>query len=263
MSGSYQQLSADHIIATLEKLHARILARFPESGLARVCSELIETGRASVAEAAELARPNYFWRGAAAALVIAGLVAQIAAFRFLHLERIEGSAPELLQGLEAAVSLLILFGSAVWFVLTLEERIKRQRVLDALHRLRSLAHVIDMHQLTKDPTELRRTNNVTPSSPKRDMSPFELNRYLDYCSEMLSLVSKLASIHAQHFPDGTVVSAINELEALTTGLSRKIWQKIMILQALSPEMAGDTRTATPPPPGRSGPPKRRSGKSTL
>ncbi len=94
------------------------------------------------------------------------------------------------------------------------------------------------------------------------MSPFELNRYLDYCSEMLSLVSKLASIHAQHFPDGTVVSAINELEALTNGLSRKIWQKIMILQALSPEIAGDTLSATIPPKGKSSPPKRRAGKST-
>src|SRR5690606_6958361 len=117
----------DHIIATLEKLHARILDRFPDSGLARVCGELIEAGRVSVTEAAELTRPTYLWRAAAGLLAVGGVIAQIAAFRFLHLERIEGSAPELLQGLEAAVSLLILFGSAVWFVLTLEERIKRQR----------------------------------------------------------------------------------------------------------------------------------------
>lgn len=231
MSGSYQQLSADHIIATLEKLHARILARFPESGLARVCSELIETGRASVAEAAELARPNYFWRGAAAALVIAGLVAQIAAFRFLHLERIEGSAPELLQGLEAAVSLLILFGSAVWFVLTLEERIKRQRVLDALHRLRSLAHVIDMHQLTKDPTIVLDAQK-TPASPERTMSHFELTRYLDYCSELLALIGKLAALYGERMRDGVVIEAVNDMENLTTGLGRKIWQKITLIGVL-------------------------------
>ncbi len=231
MSGSYQQLSADHIIATLEKLHARILARFPESGLARVCSELIETGRASVAEAAELARPNYFWRGAAAALVIAGLVAQIAAFRFLHLERIEGSAPELLQGLEAAVSLLILFGSAVWFVLTLEERIKRQRVLDALHRLRSLAHVIDMHQLTKDPTIVLDAQK-TPASPERTMSHFELTRYLDYCSELLALIGKLAALYGERMRDGVVIAAVNDMETLTTGLGRKIWQKITLIGVL-------------------------------
>ena len=236
MSGSYQQLRADHIIATLEKLHARILARFPESGLARVCAELIETSRASVAEAAELARPNYLWRGAAAALVITGLIAQIAAFRFLHLERISGTAPELLQGLEAAVSLLILFGSAVWFVLTLEERIKRQRVLDALHRLRSLAHVIDMHQLTKDPTIVLDAQK-TPASPERTMSHFELTRYLDYCSEMLALIGKLSALYAERMRDGVVIEAVNDMETLTTGLGRKIWQKITLIGVLDEKRA--------------------------
>ena len=231
MPGRYQQLSADHIIATLEKLHARIVARFPDAGLGRVCSELIEAGRVSVVEAAALARPDYVWRGAAAALVIAGLVAQVAAFRFLHLERIEGTAPELLQGLEAAVSLLILFGSAVWFVLTLEERIKRQRVLDALHRLRSLAHVIDMHQLTKDPTIVLDAQK-TPASPERTMSHFQLTRYLDYCSEMLALIGKLSALYAERMRDGVVIEAVNDMEALTTGLGRKIWQKITLIGVL-------------------------------
>ena len=32
-------------------------------------------------------------------------------------------------------------------------------------------------------------------------------------------------------PDATVVAAVNEIESLTTGLSRKVWQKITILQA--------------------------------
>ena len=237
MSGNYQQLSADHIIATLEKLHARILARFPESGLGRVCAELIETACASAAEAAELARPNYLWRGAAAALALAGLIAQIAAFRFLHLERIEGSAPELLQGLEAAVSLLILFGSAVWFVLTLEERVKRQRALDALHRLRSLAHVIDMHQLTKDPTIVLDAQK-TSVSPDRTMSHFELTRYLDYCSEMLALIGKLAALYGERMRDGVVIEAVNDMENLTTGLGRKIWQKITLIGVLEERGAG-------------------------
>lgn len=231
MPGRYQQLSADHIIATLEKLHARIVARFPDAGLGRVCAELIEVGRASVNEAAELARPDYLWRGAAGALVVAGLIAQVAAFRFLHLERIEGSAPELLQGLEAAVSLLILFGSAVWFVLTLEERIKRQRVLDALHRLRSMAHIVDMHQLTKDPTIVLDAQK-TPASPERTMSHFELTRYLDYCSEMLALIGKLSALYAERMRDGVVIEAVNDMETLTTGLGRKIWQKITLIGVL-------------------------------
>ena len=122
-----------------------------------------------------------------------------------------------------------MIGAAIFFLVTIETRIKRVRALDALHELRTIAHVIDMHQLTKDPSKLTQRVIVTPSSPKEAMSAYELIRYLDYCSEMLSLTGKIAALYAQNFRDAVVLSAVNELENLTTGLSRKIWQKIMIV----------------------------------
>ena len=61
------------------------------------------------------------------------------------------------------------------------------------------------------------------------MTDFELSRYLNYCSEMLSLIGKVAALYVQRFDDPVALSAVNEMEDLTTGLSRKIWQKIMIL----------------------------------
>ena len=63
------------------------------------------------------------------------------------------------------------------------------------------------------------------------MSRFELTRYLDYCSEMLSLTNKLAALYAQNLPDAVVIDAVNDIEQLTTNLSSKIWQKITILDA--------------------------------
>ena len=87
-----------------------------------------------------------------------------------------------------------------------------------------------MHQLTKDPVFLLTTGPSTPSSPERTMSKFELLRYLDYCSEMVSLVSKIATLYVQGFQDPVAVSAVDEIETLTSGLSRKIWQKIMLLR---------------------------------
>ena len=63
------------------------------------------------------------------------------------------------------------------------------------------------------------------------MGSFELGRYLDYCSELLSLSAKGAAVIAQRFDDPPVLAAVNEIEALTSGLSRKIWQKLMILDA--------------------------------
>jgi len=112
---------------------------------------------------------------------------------------------------------------------SLEMRIKRRRSLSDLHRFRSIAHVIDMHQLTKDPSTILGGGRPTASSPKRTMSRFELTRYLNYCSEMLSLSNKLAALYAQHLPDPVIIDAVNDIEDLTTNLCNKIWQKITIL----------------------------------
>ena len=125
---------------------------------------------------------------------------------------------------------VIFFGIAVYFLLTIETRLKRRRALRTLHQLRSLAHVVDMHQLTKDPEQLLSAPKDTPSSPTRTMSASDLGRYLDYCSELVSITSKVAALHVQYFDDATVLRAVNEIEALTTGLSSKIWQKITILE---------------------------------
>ena len=131
-----------------------------------------------------------------------------------------------------------MIGLAIFFLFSLETRFKRARALRAMHALRSLAHIIDMHQLTKDPERTTgRCGADTQSSPKRTLTPFELTRYLDYCTEALAVISKLAALYVQHFHDPVTLSSVNELEELTNGLSRKIWQKIMILDRV---IAGDS-----------------------
>src|SRR3954464_13157159 len=45
----------------------------------------------------------------------------------------------------------VAFGVFLW---AFPERLERRTLLRMLHRLRSLAHVIDMHQLSKDPEQL-------------------------------------------------------------------------------------------------------------
>ena len=231
MTGMYRALDPAKLIDTLTRLQARIDERFPGSGLGKVCAELADAARASGVEAARLARPSWPWRTAVLALVLLGVAAQVAAAKFLHLERLEASA-NLVEILEAAVNLLLLFGGAVWFLLTVEKRRKRGRALDALHGLRALAHVVDMHQLSKDPTIVLHEHKRTATSPTRAMSRFELTRYLDYCAEMLALIGKLAALYADEMRDAVVIDAVNELEGLTTNLARKMWQKIMIIGAV-------------------------------
>jgi hypothetical protein len=107
---------------------------------------------------------------------------------------------------------------------------KRRRALGALHQLRSVVHIVDMHQLTKDPERLMSPQPDTASSPERRMSAPELGRYLDYCSELVSLASKIAALLVQRFDDPVVLGAVNEIETLATGLSGKVGQKITLLE---------------------------------
>ncbi|MEQ1619716.1 MAG: hypothetical protein ABL883_15385 [Terricaulis sp.] len=228
---TYRHLRADRIIATLEKLSARIGERFPDAGLAQVCAELVGSSRTLSSEAAALARPSLAWPLAGIILVSTIAALLFTGLRYLKLDGEWASPTEVIQGLEAAVNLLILVGGAIWFVLTLEERAKRRRALDALHQLRALAHVIDMHQLTKDPTVVLNAHK-TANSPERTMTRFELTRYLEYCAEMQALVGKLAALFADRMRDAVVINAVNDIEDLTTGLGRKIWQKITIISDL-------------------------------
>lgn len=222
-------LDPGKIVGTAERLEARIAERFPQSSLRRVAGELVRIAREAAARAEWIASPNVPLRVglatliAAVTLVLGGLIAN------LNVRFEVGSFTELVQTVESAINDLVLFGAGVFFLITWESRIKRRRALRAVHELRSIAHIIDMHQLTKDPEQLMPGGPRTPSSPERAMSRFELLRYLDYCSEMLSLSSKLAALYVQKFDDPVVLSAVDQVEDLTNGLSRKLWQKINII----------------------------------
>ena len=135
---------------------------------------------------------------------------------------------------------MILFVGGLYFLSRLEARGKRQKALDHLHELRSIAHVVDMHQLTKDPTAILNSSKRTASSPAREMTEFELSRYLDYCTEMLALTGKLAALYGERSKDAEVINTVNDIETLTTGLGTKIWQKIMIITGteIEDDMAG-------------------------
>jgi hypothetical protein len=229
---SYRSLDADRILKTLTRLQARIHERFPGRGLSGVAAELLTIAGEDQRELAYLKRPYLWARTSVALFLLAGLAAQTAIVWAVS-GRLEAdwSVFDLFQGVDAALNTLLLMGAGVIFFMTLEERLKRGRILRDLHELRSIAHVIDMHQLTKDPTAPIDDAGRTRSSPERDLSPFELVRYLDYCAELLALTGKLSALYAQHTRDTVVIQAVNEIETLTASLSGKIWQKIMIIRA--------------------------------
>jgi hypothetical protein len=233
---SYLKLNAAEIVKTLRTLEMRISERFPNSGLSAVCRELIAVGEKTQHKADAIAVPNLWLRAVVWIAIAAGVsgvaVTVLALTRSIEL-RMNTEVFGFFEGIDAVMNITVLVSAALFFAISLDDRMKRRRSLTDIHVFRSIAHVIDMHQLTKDPsTVLHGQSHPTATSPKRTMSRFELARYLDYCSEMLALTGKLAALYAQSLPDAVVIDAVNEIENLVAGLSRKIWQKITILEML-------------------------------
>ncbi len=92
-----------------------------------------------------------------------------------------------------------------------------------------------MHQLTKDPETIAPAGAGTAIISKRTMTRYQLSRYLGYCSEMSSLIGKVAALYVQKYDDPVVLSAVDQIEDLTTSLSRKAWQKITVNSQLEME----------------------------
>ncbi len=228
MSGKYRKLDLYKTLETIEQLKLRIEDRFPESGLSKVCEELRDIAKESTTTINFISRPIYWLRIGFGIVIIVGLAALIYSISLLEISMEEIKLVDLVQAAEASVNDVIFIGAAIYFLFRTETILKRKRALKALHELRTIAHVIDMHQLTKDPKSIN--SKGTMHSPKREMDNYQLSRYLDYCSEMLSLTSKVSALYANDYDDEVVLNTINEIEELTSSLSGKIWQKIMILR---------------------------------
>jgi len=225
-----RRLEPDLIRLTAARMRQRIAERFPDAGLTRVAEELCAVADTAGAMSERLARP-YWWLRAATTFVVGGLA--FGASPLLELLQFRSPRPSDLfaavQGVDSALQILGVLAAGLFFLVTFEDRLKRRRALRALHELRSIIHVVDMHQLTKDPS-ISAAAARTTSSPERNLSPLLLARYLDYCSELLSLCSKLAALYAQSMPDTVVTDAVSDLERLTANMSLKIWQKIAIIE---------------------------------
>ncbi len=245
----YRTLDPDRIIATIVALNDRVAARFPGSGLNRVCAELIQVARETEERVSATTRPNLALRIGGFAVLAFGLFMLWKIGAIIEFKRENENLSGVLQGIDSAFNILLLMGGGLLYLSTLEGRWKRHKAMEHLHELRSIVHVIDMHQLPKDPSSDRPATVAVAEAgaPQRALSDFELMRYLDYCSEMLSLTGKVAALYAQATKDSIVIDAASDIGQITANLSGKIWQKITLVQAREARNMPLPIAAAPPP----------------
>jgi hypothetical protein len=231
-AGDEIQLAADHVGSTVAQLERRIHARFGERGLTKAVRDLGQLVVLVQTEAGEshvrLRRTTLAARTTSITIIGATLFALVFGLRSAVTQGLEQTAGWV-PLVESVINDLVFAAIAVLFLWAMPERLERRALLRLLHRLRSLAHVIDMHQLSKDPEQVSPTYVPTAESLRHGLDADQLYHYLDYCSEMLSLTAKTAALCGEHTSDGVVLETISTIERLTTELSNKIWQKISLL----------------------------------
>jgi hypothetical protein len=222
MAEEYRRLRADKLIETAERLASRIIGRFPEASLGKVAVAVADVTRNAVQTAERINRPNWALR-----IGLIALAAVIVTIAGTTLAVLGLSDPERLYKIGQVLS-----GAGLWlsaalvFFWSLETRLRRGTVVKALHELRGLAHIIDVHQLSKDP------DCGPDSDPTYNRE--SIGDYLNFCGDLLAILSKIGQLYVEDFPDGTTLAAY-QLENLTSGLSQKIWQKVMVLERLRAE----------------------------
>jgi hypothetical protein len=226
----HEPLQATAVKETVEVLYGRIEARFPKRGLLGVCGDL-STLVDEVQTAAGVGHRQIRVARAASRVAMALVLAITAVALVLAVKDVffGQDVDNVIDGLgvaETAISDLVYASIAIFFLWSFPERLQRSKLLNLLHQLRSTAHVIDMHQLTKDPEQLRPSFVPSAKSVRLNMTRDQVERYLDYCSELLSLVGKTAALCAEESRDSVILETVSTIETLTVGLSRKIWQKI-------------------------------------
>ncbi len=231
------ELSASRITETTQRLRSRVRERFPASSLEQVIAELEKLGHATPKRVERLGRPMYAARLVAGvlylllfSLLVAGAWAELSLLRESTFDSLRDVLVAFFDRLDNMLGTLVVVGGGSVVVQQWEQDRKRRAMVAALRDLRNLLDVIDLHQLTKDPGMATGGGfGRVPSSPIRQMSTFELSRYLSYCSEATTLTTKLATLYSQHSTDPIVLDAVDRISAHAQGVARGIQVKLQTL----------------------------------
>ena len=150
----------DKVHETLLRLETRIAERFLNSNLRKVFHHLLEVTEESSENIEWISRPLWLIRGLTYTVIAISIIAIVYGFTLLNYNIENPNFGDILALAESTINDLVLLGAAIFFLLTLENRMKRSRALKKLNELRAMAHVIDMHQLTKDPTAIGESGNT-------------------------------------------------------------------------------------------------------
>ena len=135
----FQRLHGEAIIPQIETLAVRIEERFPERNLARVCKRFYDVALDTQDQLEWIGKPILYVRVAVGALILSLLGLLIWAMFSLDLGAGDVTFADLIALIDSGINDLVFISAGIFFLVSLETRIKRNRGLKGLNNLRVLA----------------------------------------------------------------------------------------------------------------------------
>ncbi len=219
------RIDTARIIETAENLAGQIGERLPGSSLAALAVELVRIAHATEERARQARKPILAIR--AGSFLAIGACVVLLSFIMMHVHaRWEFSTiGEFFGATDAGFNLVALLAGAIWFLATIEARIKRKRALGAIEELREFIHVIDVTQLYYTPDFFK-----TESQPAHSSLKFDAN-YLMFCTQMLGLIGNLAPLYTRGAAGDSILRAVSDVELLAIAITTKLQSKAESVRA--------------------------------
>jgi hypothetical protein len=214
------RLDPAKIVETAENLARNVGESFSGTALAGLAVELAALAHRTDELARHARKPIYAIRVCSALAALATILGLCYLASHIHARWEFGTIGELFDATDAGFNLLVLLAGAVWFMITLETRIKRKKALECLEELRDFIHVIDVTQLYYTPDIYRSDPSSFQSSVNLDYT------YLLFCTQMLGLISNLAPLYARGAAGDSIMRAVSDVELLANDITVKLLTKV-------------------------------------
>jgi hypothetical protein len=225
-------LEQDWLNQNAVTLSKRINERFskaPHDQLYKLSQTVVGYIENAEAMNAWLRRPILWARALPYLAVLAAFAAMHFVLRQSGLDFVPKTGFEAIQFIESSVNDIIFLGFIVYFLAQVEPKIRRKRAFRAFDELRATIHYIEMSQVDKDPGKVAIPIKSMPNSSKTELNPAEMNRFLSYCSGLITLVGKASLLYAKDIDDPAIVDRSEGIESLAAAVTHKLWAKLTIL----------------------------------
>ena len=218
------RLDPAKIIQTAENLAHRVSVKFPESTLVGLTADLAEIARVTDERARRARRPNRLIRGTgrlASVLCILGLwyIVDHIQTHLLNAHLEFGNISDLFEAADAGFNMLVGLAGILWFLVTIEARVKRKQALAHIGELLEFIQLIDVTQLYYTP-ELYKSS----ASPDSTRLRFD-HTYLLFCNEMLGVIGNLAPLYTRGNMDDSVWRATSDVVMLANAIQGRLFAK--------------------------------------